>query len=84
MHAQARDECQDEARGKFRRLLDPSPHRHPASGHAKYSREEIPDVAHWWPLAYPDPEYRREVEGEWQRRILKAMARGAQARLFMV
>ena len=30
-----------------------------------YTRDEIPDLNHWWPLAYPDPEYRRQVAEAW-------------------
>ena len=28
-----------------------------------YTAEDIPDAEHWWPLAYPDEEYRTEGEG---------------------
>jgi PAS domain S-box-containing protein len=31
-----------------------------------YSPEEVPDIAHWWPLAYPDPEYRQTVREQWR------------------
>jgi two-component system NarL family sensor kinase len=31
-----------------------------------YTPEEAPDVSHWWPLAYPDPEYRESVRAQWQ------------------
>ena len=31
-----------------------------------YTPAEVPDVEHWWPLAYPDPEYRESVKAEWQ------------------
>jgi PAS domain S-box-containing protein len=37
-----------------------------------YSREEVPTVQHWWPLAYPDPAYRDRVRDEWFRRITRA------------
>ncbi|MDO8736338.1 MAG: PAS domain S-box protein [Thermoleophilia bacterium] len=30
-----------------------------------YTIEDIPDVEHWWPLAYPDETYREEVKKEW-------------------
>jgi two-component system, NarL family, sensor kinase len=30
-----------------------------------YTPEEVPDIAHWWPLAYPDPEYRQAVREQW-------------------
>lgn len=31
-----------------------------------YSDLEIPDLDAWWPLAYPDSDYRREVQQLWQ------------------
>jgi PAS domain S-box-containing protein len=31
-----------------------------------YSPEEVPDIGHWWPLAYPDPEYRQKVREKWR------------------
>ena len=30
-----------------------------------YSTEEVPDVHHWWSLAYPDPDYRESVKAQW-------------------
>lgn len=30
-----------------------------------YAPEEVPDANHWWPLAYPDPEYRASVKTQW-------------------
>jgi diguanylate cyclase (GGDEF)-like protein/PAS domain S-box-containing protein len=39
-----------------------------------YTLEEIPTVEEWWPLAYPDPEYREKVREEWQRRVSYAIA----------
>ena len=38
-----------------------------------YTRDDLPDVASWWPLAYPDEEYRRRVKGEWYYSIEKAL-----------
>ncbi len=38
-----------------------------------YSVEEVPDVAHWWPLAYPDETYRGAVRAEWQARVGQAV-----------
>lgn len=38
-----------------------------------YTMEDIPDVAHWWPLAYPDETYREAVKAEWQRRVAEAI-----------
>jgi PAS domain S-box-containing protein len=37
-----------------------------------YSIDDVPDEAHWWPLAYPDESYRETVKAEWQRRVEKA------------
>lgn len=34
-----------------------------------YSMADVPTVGEWWPLAYPDGEYRRQVAAEWQKRI---------------
>ncbi|MGD0830313.1 MAG: PAS domain S-box protein, partial [Terracidiphilus sp.] len=31
-----------------------------------YSLEEIPTVADWWPLAYPDLEHRESVQAKWR------------------
>ncbi len=30
-----------------------------------YTLEDIPTLGHWWPKAYPDPEYRIKVADEW-------------------
>jgi Cu+-exporting ATPase len=38
-----------------------------------YKLEEVPNAANWWPLVYPDENYRKEVETEWQRRVEKAI-----------
>lgn len=38
-----------------------------------YTLEEVPTVAQWWPLAYPDETYRRQVSEEWQRRVERAI-----------
>ena len=37
-----------------------------------YTLDDIPDVASWWPLAYPDPQYRAIVTEEWNKRISEA------------
>ena len=31
-----------------------------------YSLEEIPTLADWWQLAYPDPDYRAQVQQQWK------------------
>jgi len=38
-----------------------------------YTVDDVPDVAHWWPLAYPDEAYRQAVRTEWQARVEKAI-----------
>src|SRR5271169_6856684 len=38
-----------------------------------YTIDDIPDVAHWWPLAYPDEAYRQAIRTEWQARVEKAI-----------
>lgn len=39
-----------------------------------YTIQDMPDVEHWWPLAYPDDAYRQSVKADWQRRVKKAIA----------
>ena len=34
-----------------------------------YTLEDIPTLAHWWPKACPDPNYRHRVTSSWQTRI---------------
>jgi diguanylate cyclase (GGDEF)-like protein/PAS domain S-box-containing protein len=36
-----------------------------------YTMEEIPTIAEWWPLAYPDAEYSLWVKEEWQRKVTR-------------
>jgi PAS domain S-box-containing protein len=43
-----------------------------------YSIEELPTVADWWPLAYPDPAYRDWVSREWSRRMAEAAKTGGE------
>ena len=38
-----------------------------------YTLEDIPDVHHWWPLAYPDKEYRETIQTEFTALIEKAI-----------
>ena len=38
-----------------------------------YTIQDVPDVAHWWPLAYPDETYREKVKAEWQERVQRAL-----------
>lgn len=37
-----------------------------------YTREDMPDVAHWLPLAYPDEEYREQEASEWRKKMDQA------------
>ena len=38
-----------------------------------YTQADIPDLAHWWPLAYPDATYRAEVMAAWSARAEQAV-----------
>ncbi len=38
-----------------------------------YTPVEMPDVEHWWPLAYPDERYREEIKSAWTLRIEEAL-----------
>ena len=40
-----------------------------------YTIEDLPDEAHWWPLAYPDERYRQSVKAEWETRIRNTTGR---------
>ena len=41
-----------------------------------YTIGDVPDVEHWWRLAYPDEAYRHAVRTEWQARVEKAIRSG--------
>ena len=41
-----------------------------------YTMDDVPDVACWWPLAYPDEAYRQAVRTEWQARVGRAIGNG--------
>ena len=41
-----------------------------------YTMAEIPDAAHWFELAYPDPDYRDKTAKEWKKRIAEAERTG--------
>ena len=41
-----------------------------------YTIADIPDVAHWWSLACPDPAYRDAVREEWTKRVRAAIETG--------
>jgi len=38
-----------------------------------YTLEEVPDIRHWWPLAYPDEKVPERNQGEWIGRVEKAI-----------
>ncbi|PLX83659.1 MAG: hypothetical protein C0617_11025 [Desulfuromonas sp.] len=38
-----------------------------------YTHEDIPTIEKWWPLAYPDPEYRKTVMDRWNAAAAKAI-----------
>ncbi len=38
-----------------------------------YTLSEIPDVDHWWPLAYPDIAYREQMKARWGEAMQKAI-----------
>jgi PAS domain S-box-containing protein len=37
-----------------------------------YTLDEVPDIAHWWPLAYPEPAYREHIQGLWAQHFERA------------
>jgi PAS domain S-box-containing protein len=39
-----------------------------------YTKADIPCVTQWWPLAYPEETYRRQVAAEWTRRVEHSLA----------
>lgn len=41
-----------------------------------YSREDIPTVDDWWPKAYPDPEYRKQMQEAWMGELERARKTG--------
>lgn len=38
-----------------------------------YTMEDVPSVKKWWPLAYPNENYRKKIETEWQKRVERAI-----------
>jgi PAS domain S-box-containing protein len=38
-----------------------------------YTLSDMPDVEHWWPLAYPNKEYRGRIKSEWEKKIGAAL-----------
>jgi PAS domain S-box-containing protein len=43
-----------------------------------YSMEDVPGVAQWWSLAYPDEAYREAIRSEWQARVTEAIKKGGE------
>ena len=41
-----------------------------------YTAEDLREPNAWWPLAYPDPEYRKQVEEQWTQRTDEASKSG--------
>jgi diguanylate cyclase (GGDEF)-like protein/PAS domain S-box-containing protein len=41
-----------------------------------YTLSDIPTLSDWWPRAYPDPRYRRQVAGNWQKNLKQAKRPG--------
>jgi PAS domain S-box-containing protein len=39
-----------------------------------YTWEDVPDVEHWWRLAYPDEEYRRQISTQWNEQVREAIS----------
>ena len=42
-----------------------------------YTIEDVPSVGEWWPLAYPDEAYRKQVAEDWERRVKTAIENSA-------
>jgi PAS domain S-box-containing protein len=38
-----------------------------------YTLADVPTVEQWWPLAYPDETYRRQIVEEWQGKVARAI-----------
>jgi PAS domain S-box-containing protein len=38
-----------------------------------YTLDEVPTVGHWWPLAYPDENYRKQISEEWNQKVARAL-----------
>jgi len=38
-----------------------------------YTIDEVPTVEQWWPLAYPDSDYRKQVADKWQEKVKYAI-----------
>ncbi len=38
-----------------------------------YEIEEVPSANEWWPIAYPDENYRKQIAEEWQQKVKQAI-----------
>lgn len=38
-----------------------------------YTIEDIPTIEQWWPLAYPDENYQKQISEEWNRKVAHAI-----------
>ncbi len=45
-----------------------------------YTAADIATMEDWWPLAYPDPGYREQVQTQWEERLAEALARAGESR----
>ena len=43
-----------------------------------YTIDEVPTVEKWWPLAYPDEDYRNLITNEWQEKVERAIEANSQ------
>jgi len=43
-----------------------------------YTAEDMPDVEHWWHLAYPDETYRVEIKSQWAAKVEQAIRKKSQ------
>jgi signal transduction histidine kinase len=43
-----------------------------------YTNEDVPDIDHWWRLAYPDEKYRAEIKSIWEARVEEAVKNRSQ------
>jgi len=43
-----------------------------------YTTEDMPDVEHWWPLAYPDETYRAGIKFQWEAKVKQAIRKKSQ------
>ncbi|OWY39183.1 GGDEF domain-containing protein [Xenophilus sp. AP218F] len=41
-----------------------------------YTLQQMPNMEAWYRLAYPDPDYRRQVERDWSQAVREALAQG--------